>query len=263
MKKLMLSMLFIIPILLWSQERINKALPQMSLPLSVLDNADGYVVDGAGQWSEGSKNKINGIDSFIKYEFRTITYRNESYLLFIKYKRSWYYKYPAIKEGMEFYTSIHYYLIDIDSYKDIISKVINNNIIEFDVLYSNSKSDDVSGIEQDLLMYFSGNYKPLNSIKLIFQMRLFRDKNIAQFLFFTETCSISGRAGKKKKNKLLDCFYSGLENNYIEKVFPNALKTDNLYNNFYYETTFNKLNDFLDIRNVVSKPSHDAIGLPL
>lgn len=237
------------------QERINKVLPKLSATISSLTEAIGYFCNQQGQWSEGDENEIQDqyitIDSFNRFEFRTISYSKRVYLLFIKKKRSWYYKYPSIQEDMQFYDSFSYYLLDIEEYKTKLANISNDNYIEFDVLYSSSVlGEDIFKIEQDVLKFFDKSEPSTNNNKLIFQFRLFDKKNIAQFLIYNKYCTTKYSLKKRKKQDQIEqisCSYNGfnIDCNSDIRRYSNNLGSNTQYDSWYYEISLDKFEYFI------------------
>ncbi|WP_316818682.1 hypothetical protein [Pedobacter nyackensis] len=127
----LLSTLFIFTISVSAQEdRTNANLPVISDHIIwSMENATGWIKNKESQWLEG-KNKIQrkavsvsnkadweqginsvGLDNFIKFEVREMSFGGKEFLLFTKLMNDGYWKYKAIKTGWTPEIRIQYMVI--------------------------------------------------------------------------------------------------------------------------------------------------------
>lgn len=253
MRKKIFVFIFIIPLLGWAQERINKTLPKMSAPISILSKAKGYYYNNYdGQWIEYDRSIAN-YDDFQKYEFRTITYNEREVLVLLKYNETGYFKYKTISKGFTPYTNINYYILDKEIYKEKVAKCDSSCLIVFDVL---KKSDlaqidtYIKDIEIKSSYYFDN--KPDNTdmdevyarylkekkpnYKLYIQFKYYPSKKLIRFFIYEEKC---------ENNR---CELGGFTSHNIANKYFSKLKTDEIYNLYYYETNSSLFFDFINLK---------------
>jgi hypothetical protein len=260
MKKLLFVLMCLIPILCLGQDRVNKELPKLSEPLSVLAQAKGWYYSSDGQWI-GHNNSIANQHEFSKYEFRDLIYRGDTLLILIKYKIEGYWKYPSIMEGYTSYTDATCYLLNKKDYLDKISKYDSTAVIEFTSLkriagpYIVSVKDDV---EKRSLYYFENtedkfdvdfyySKTDLPTYKITFQFKNYDSQNISRFFIIEEECS------KNKDN----CNLRGIEISTKKDTFK-ELKTDKIYELYYYETSANLFNNFLQLKKEIKPKQQNS-----
>ncbi len=238
-----MSFLLICLITISAQDRVNKPLPIVSEPIAVLEEALGCIYDEeTGQWTT-VKNKITGIDHFVQYEFRELTYENKEYLLFLKYYEKGDYRYPNIKKGYRSSTMVQYNLIDKKDFEDKILSFNSNDstaLIICDIIMRGS----VLPIQIPTLIpkYFfkhQNSEKEDNGIKytLNFHFKNIPSKDISRFIFFVQ--DYDPRYTRHD-------YYSGFEYKITsDKKILDYIKKDEIFNYSYYETDYMDFNKFL------------------
>lgn len=228
-----------------AQDRVNKELPKLSEPLSVLDEATGWSVDEDGQWVGGYKeirstSLTKRDDNFSKYEFRNLSYKGDTVLVLLKKGVVGGYEYPSIKKNWKTFEVFRLYLLDKKQYLDQLYQCDSSCVITLDVLKvleDPFKVDRIKAFERISLNYFekAEDHNDGLNTKISFQFKLYKQKEIARFFIFEE---------KYLENKI--DFISSIGTSFGNS-FPDR-GTDKIYELYYYETTLKKFDDFIHLR---------------
>ncbi len=207
MRKLKLSLSIIMSfmyIVSFSQERVTRVKPSIdSKIIGKLDSATGWLLNPVENWIS-EKNTIPvyldpefnallnyernglGIDNFIHYQLREVTYENKSYYVLIKKFKSGFYTYPNIEKGWNPFNSYNAYvfnkneILKFDSLENGKPSSISINLI--DNIYVEMKSDKEAISLFESKMKFDSNEKD----KLHFEIAMYNNKNIVQFQIYTK-----------------------------------------------------------------------------
>ena len=253
-KILLLFLCLAINTFIFSQERVNKKLPQISSKIyGQLQSAIGWLNNPEGQWIS-RKNRIPkyltndfkilvdyekyalAIDNFISYEIRQITISDTTYNILIKQSKGGYYRYPKIQQDWIKTYDAYYWILDsadlnnletikIDSTQTLKIPVLLSGIIDNKFSYSSLLTD----IKLDVIKNW-GNNKALMKYEqnLCINIKVLSKNEACRFFIYE---------------------YSNLHGDYIwglpgfddEKVVKNS---ESNLSKFYFETAFQNFKKF-------------------
>lgn len=229
MKKILLLTVLILSTTIYAQERVSResAIAKISEPFATLKKATGwkYSLD-TEKWTSGD-NFIVQFDSFNSFNFSIASYNEKDYLQFSKKYQTGYYKYPNLKLYWNSYEDSKTAIISLDSYKEKVLDLQNDNILEFDIL---SRSNDIYEYKKDV-------EKGIPYHKLVLKFRLNKEKSTARFLFYI--------VNKNGYIELLELGHTGYTSygKYNEEY--KIITSNDLYENFYYEMDYNEFLEFI------------------
>lgn len=266
-KTLILTLLLMVSFSnLFSQERINKPIPTISLKInSQLTKSTGWTLNPEGQWISRSnripafienefKTLIDyekdglGLDNFISYQMRDIKIQDSTYAILIKKYKDGYYKYSTINEGWTGYNSVEYYVFNKRDLKKLDSiKVDTINLINIDVLYSNNitwinNETYISDIQKDIVKQIEEKKESADiENHLIFHIAPYKSKNIVQFQIYSSYSNYNIIGGIITEHKVKD------ENGTYSWDEKQIYLTNDLFKHCYFETDLLTFNSFLKI----------------
>lgn len=238
MKKIFFSLILMIPIILFAQDRINKPLPKLSLPLSTLSWAKGWSYSiKDGQWS-GFNKSILGFDEFIKFEFRNIALSEQKYLTFLKYYTHGHSEYPELGIGWIEYTKIDYYIIDKSEFQNQIMISDSTTMIKIKILKRGDVLPEyIKTIPNESISIFNEQKKSSSEEEyLVILYKLLKDKKKARFVVYME-----------RWFKDL-CIYTGYNGGAYDDRIKQQLKSGKILNEKYYEISMNTFLNFINLK---------------
>lgn len=154
MKKIILLFIIFLPLISFSQERVNRPKLSFESVSYTLTNATGWAYNSElGEWidyenvicaSKDYKDKYKTLlgkymmskyqQNFITIQTKTFSFKDEKYYTLIVDKWAGSYEYPAIQKGWEEYTVKIGYIFTEDEYNKL--KNLENDIIELKTSYS-------------------------------------------------------------------------------------------------------------------------------
>ena len=247
---LLILLTIIVSINIYSQERKNTPLPQISYnPSSQLTFAKGWRLQKNGQWISRNNRIVEevepqfkilidagntglGTDNFISLQFHDLTYNEKKYKILIKKSRGGYYEYPSIYEGWTNTVSYNYAIFDKDILMSELSKIENGIVNTIHIKPLKLMVADTFGtsifkfIASDLAENgFKNVNEPDNSSDMCFQIAPYKEKKIVQFIIYDITESSYGE-------------YWGYR-------FLVGSTNENDIKNIYYETSYEGFNRFI------------------
>lgn len=254
--------LFLLPMYIFSQERVNVPLPIISIPLKSIEKALGCRYDeNTKRWIE-RQNYISPYDKIIKYEIRECSYQNKEYVLILKYQDSGYYDYPSLRVGFHPYTKALFYAIDKNEY---FSKTNNINdpigLLEFNVIAKSDVVDDRIEAQLANQLAIGINKGQKNIETLYIQYKNLPDLKKVRFLMYDQTCRegyryISDKERKKMKKDnaspkdYMQCSYGGFEIPIMPSLnadIYNSFTKDDIFNFLYFETDYDAFHNFITL----------------
>ena len=265
MKKLLLLILFFIPICLSSQDRINRVLPTISPNiLSEIDSAKGWMIQKYGEWLSGdnlipkqlsmenkqfARSKAFCIDNFYFYQFRELNINNKNYIVLIKKSEApGTYKYPTIREGFSIGNRINYAVFEKKDYQTNISTIKDNTINIIKIPLScpvgviNASDDldrDISIISEKIVSSIDKETDDFDKLDFIIQVAPYKEKNIVQFLIYAIRNYDSFNS--------LEFLYNYINSD--DEDFYRYFGENELFDYCYYEIDYNTFNNFIDLHN--------------
>lgn len=208
MKKLIPVIFALLSLYSYSQERVNKILPQIAIPAKAqLNTAKGWRQQPDGQWmgrnnripvevDSGTKALVDyetwgvGTDNFVYLRLHKLTYEGRRYIILIKNSKSGYYRYESIQEGWVDTHNYYYVVFDENDFLNAFSDIKTGalNFIEVGIKQIGYKMfGKESTALKDIASEISKDGLNEDKYKFVFRIAPFKEKNLVQFLFYDET----------------------------------------------------------------------------
>lgn len=253
MKKITLLTFILLGSIAFSQERVGLPQPKFSAIKSELRIATGWMLQPDGKWMS-RKNRIPceanadekilvdyegfglGVDNFIYYQFRDLSYKDSTYTILIKKMKSGYYEYPTISRGWKNYNNIQYAVFN----KSELQKALSNfqdektNYIEIKPILVQTiewvfDNEELAKLRSDIVENFN-NTESNNTF--IFHIAPYKKKALVQFQIYN-------------LNKTYDWYTIGFIRAGDEGMF--VTNKSDLFKKCYFESSYDIFNTFIKL----------------
>ncbi len=241
MKKIPIVFSFLLMIYGWGKgycqtyERTAANLPEISEPLTTLENATGWTLQDNGIWISGKNyipnenadlNRTNdpenklGKHNFTKIELREVIVRGEQYMVMIVYSKGGYFEFETLREGWKSQEDVIYYVFKAGKLKQLLpdtATVGRTYVVNMDI-FCTSK---IKNYNKKTYLQKIANHIQRQSVL----------RYPSQFTLLIALMPVDTRQGRMIRMRLIEVFNK--KSIYSRYFLPEYLP--NLLSKFYYE----------------------------